>query len=387
MSVKAISIHGVTGSIGQSTVDVIMSAPERFNVQMVSAHSRVVELADIARKIGAKVAVIEDESKFSALSDALQGSGVQAYAGRSALIEKAAIPVDITMAAIVGMAGLEPLMAAIPHSKVAAIANKEPLVAAGDFVLKAANDAGCKILPVDSEHNAVFQVFEEQNRSAITRLILTASGGPFREWTLKQMATATPEQAVAHPNWCMGAKISVDSASMMNKALEVIEAHVLFNMPADQIDVIIHPQSIIHSMVEYNDGSILSQMGASDMRTPIAYALSWPDRMPTPGKRLDLHALSKLEFSTPDHDRFPAIPLAYQAIKSGLAARIALNAANEIAVSAFLKQKIGFLDIAKAINSVLDSLDAPTPVSVNDAIELDEICRRQAAFYIDKIIN
>ncbi len=379
---RSISIFGVTGSVGQSTVDIILSAPDSFDVRVVTAHRQVDKLAEIAVKVGAKVAVIADESAYLALKEALSGTGVEALAGQAALVEAAGQAVDICMAAIVGMAGLEPLMASIEHCKAVAIANKEPLVSAGPLVMAAARRYNTKILPVDSEHNAIFQVFEEQNRVSIERIILTASGGPFRTWSLDEMARATPQQAVAHPNWTMGAKISVDSASMMNKALEVIEAHYLFDMPADKIDVLVHPQSIVHSMVEYEDGSILSQMGASDMRTPIAYALSWPDRMRTSGDRLDFKALSRLDFLAPDDDRFPSLSRAYQCLADGESACVALNAANEIAVEAFLQEKIRFLDIVDVIDSVLESVGSCALNSIETVVDLDGRCRTMALDYI-----
>lgn len=379
---RTVSILGATGSVGQSCADVIVSAADQFDVKLVTAHSQAHELAALAIKLNADMAVIADEAHYGALKDALAGTSIKTAAGREDLIEAAGQDVDLTMAAIVGVAGLEPIMAAIAGSKAVAIANKEPLVSAGALVIEAARKAGTKILPVDSEHNAIFQVFEEQNRAQIERIILTASGGPFREWSLEQMASATPAQAVAHPNWTMGAKISVDSASMMNKALEVIEAHYLFAMPADKIDVLIHPQSVVHSMVEYADGSILAQMGASDMRTPIASAMAWPLRMHSPGERLDVQSLSRLDFLAPDTVRFPALARAFSCLKAGEGACIALNAANEIAVAAFLAEKIRFLDIIDVIDSVLESFSDGALNSIETVINLDEDCRRLAQGYI-----
>ncbi len=291
--------------------------------------------------------------------------------GEAALLDAARENVDVHVAAIVGMAGIGPIMAAMGHARSIAVANKEPLVAAGEIVLAAARKTGTKILPVDSEHNAIFQVFEEGNRAAIRRLILTASGGPFRDWTMEQMRAATPAQAVAHPNWSMGAKISVDSASMMNKALEVIEAHHLFAMPADRIDVLIHPQSIIHSMVEYADGSVLAQMGAPDMRTPIAYAMGWPDRIDGPSHRLDFSALSALTFAPVDDRRFPAIKLAYDSLQAGGGACLALNAANEVAVAAFLDGRIGFIDIFETVRETVEKAGAQAPQDLEVALALD----------------
>lgn len=382
MSKKSISILGVTGSIGQSTADVILSAPESFDVQTVSAHSNVNQLAEMAVKLGAKNALISNEALKDDLQSKLAGTSIQVFAGRDALNDLAAEPVDITMAAIVGMAGLEPLMAAITGSKAVAIANKEPLVAAGPLVIEAARKHNCKLLPVDSEHNAIFQVFEEENRASINRIILTASGGPFRTWSLEEMADATPQQAVAHPNWSMGHKISVDSASMMNKALEIIEAHYLFDMAPDKIDVLIHPQSVVHSMVEYADGSVLSQMGASDMRTPIASALAWPDRMKTPGKTLDLSAMKDLSFEEPDLERFPALARAYTCLEKGAGACIAFNAANEVAVDAFLNTKLSFLGIMEVIDFILDAEALYNPESLEDVIAFDRDIRLKANAYI-----
>ncbi len=346
MHKKTINILGATGSIGLSTVKVILSAPEKFDVQLISGHSQKDALLSLKEQLGAKHAVCTAEES---LDDYLEK------------------PVDLTVSAITGFAGLRPLLKAIESSNAVAIANKEPLVAAGSLVMQACNMHNTKILPIDSEHNAIFQVFDKANKQAIERIILTASGGPFRMWSRDQMANATPDQAVAHPNWSMGRKISVDSASMMNKALEVIEAHYLFHMPADNIDVLIHPQSIIHSMVEYADGSILSQMGASDMCTPIAHALAWPERMATPGKRLDLAAIKTLDFETVDDDQFPAIGLAKDCINAGLPASIALNASNEVAVDAFLKGEIGFLDIYACVYNALEIIGQSTKNIANEA--------------------
>lgn len=346
MDKKTINILGVTGSIGQNTVKVVLSDPEQFDVNVISGHSQRDELAELKEKLGAKHAVCtQDES----LDDVLEE------------------PVDLTISAITGFAGLRPLLKSIETSKVVAIANKEPLVAAGPLVRAACRQYDTQILPVDSEHNAIFQVFDEKNRTGIERIILTASGGPFLSWSIEEMAHATPEQAVAHPNWSMGRKISVDSATMMNKALEVIEAHYLFDMPADQIDVLIHPQSIVHSMVEYADGSILSQMGASDMCTPIAYALAWPHRIQTPGKRLDLKKSQSLDFEPLNKKQFPSIGMAKNCINAGLGACIALNASNEVAVDAFLNEQIGFLDIYSCVENALDILAGSSKNVANDA--------------------
>lgn len=353
---KTISILGATGSIGQSTADVIASAPDRFSVCTVTAHEDAAGLKAVAERLGAKHAILSSETPET--------------------LEEAVKPdTDLTVAAISGIAGLKPLMHAIKNSKAVAIANKEPLVAAGAIVIREAQKHGTKILPIDSEHNAVFQVFDDAQRAAVRRIILTASGGPFLNWSAEDVAKATPEQAVAHPNWDMGAKISVDSASMMNKALEIIEANVLFGLPADQIDVVIHPQSVVHSMVEYADGSVLAQMGASDMRTPIAYALGWPDRIDTPGERLDVTALSKLEFQKPDPDQFPALQLAYDSIGQGQNACLAMNAANEVAVEAFLRNEIGFSVILDIVRFALERVPDITLDDIDSVERADRLVR------------
>jgi len=383
MPVKKISILGSTGSVGKSTAEVILSQPDLFDVECLTANSNAVLLAEQARALQAKQAVIADEALLGELKDLLAGTGIEAAAGRQALLEAAGRPCDIVMAAIMGFAGLEPIMRAIGSGANVAIANKEPLVAAGPLVMEAAKRKGVKLLPVDSEHNAVFQVFDEAQRAGIERIILTASGGPFRTWSLEDMKSVTPEQAVAHPNWVMGRKISVDSATMMNKALEVIEARYLFAMEPERIDVVVHPQSIIHSMVEYADGSILAQMGAPDMKTPIAYCLGWPDRIATPGKKLDLTQFLKLEIEPIDNNRFIAIDLAYECLKSGPAACVAFNAANEEAVSAFLARQIGFTDIVASVRHIVEKTEPQSLKSVADLAAFDETVRQQTKHYIN----
>ena len=380
--VKSINILGITGSVGGAAMDVIVSQPERFDVHAVTAHRNAEELAQRARAIKARRAVIADATLYARLKDLLSGSGIEASAGPDALDEAASQPVDCTLAAIMGMAGLRPLMAAIKHSSCVAIANKEPLVAAGAQVMAAARAHGTHLLPVDSEHNAIFQVFDHARPEGIEKIILTASGGPFRTWGRAEMALATPAQALAHPNWVMGQKISIDSATMMNKALEVIEAHVLFGMPPERIKVLLHPESIIHSMVEYKDGSVLAQMGASDMRTPVAHALAWPERMHTPGQRLDFSSLKSLTFEQPDDDRFPALRQAYGALAAGPWACVALNAANEIAVEAFLQSRIGFLGITEAICHIMDETGPESLNTLEDVMAFDQTVRRAAQNYI-----
>lgn len=380
---KRVTILGSTGSVGTSTVDLILSNPEAYDVQALTAQTNVDRLADQAIQLKAKRAVIGDESHYDALKNRLAGTGIECAAGRAAVIEAASMPTDWTMAAIVGMAGLEPILAAIAQGQCVAIANKEPLVAAGPLVMAAARASGATLLPVDSEHNAVFQVFENENRAGIDRIILTASGGPFRTWTMDQMRAATPAQAVAHPNWTMGAKISVDSASMMNKALEIIEAHYLFAMPPEQIDVLVHPQSVIHSMVEYADGSVLAQLGAPDMRTPIAYTLGWPDRIKTSGQRLDLKTLSRLDFEQIDPVRFPSIPMAYDCLRAGPAHCIAFNAANEVAVAAFLAGQIGFYGIMDAVRYAVERVEKVDMSNLSDVLDFDAAVRDDTTAYMN----
>lgn len=379
---KTLSILGSTGSVGRSTVDLVLSQPQNFDVQVLTAQSNVDLLAQQARVLKAKRAVIGDETLSAALKEKLAGTDIEVVAGRAAVVEAGAYPAQCIVVAIVGMAGLEPLMGALKQGTHVAIANKEPLVAAGPLVMATARAHGATILPVDSEHNAIFQVFEPENKGAIERLILTASGGPFRTWTKEQMAAATPAQAVAHPNWSMGAKISVDSASMMNKALEVIEAHYLFDMPHDKIDVLVHPQSVIHSMVEYADGSFLAQLGAPDMRTPIASALAWPQRMATSGARLDLAQLKRLDFEPMDYERFPLLAMAYECLKAGQAASLTFNAANEVAVAAFLSERIGFADIKNVISEALDVVENIPLQSLEDILLLDHTVRQHSEAYI-----
>ncbi|MFD2261275.1 1-deoxy-D-xylulose-5-phosphate reductoisomerase [Lacibacterium aquatile] len=380
---RRITILGATGSVGQSTLDVIKAHPDRFQVEALTAARNVERLAADAKAFGAKLAVVSEESAYGALKEALSGSGIEAAAGPQALIDAASRPCDLLMAAIVGAAGLAPTLAAIRHGTTVAVANKEVLVCAGELVMAAAREHGAKLLPVDSEHNAIFQVFEESQRDAIDRLILTASGGPFRTWTLEAMKPVTPAQAVAHPNWSMGAKISVDSATMMNKGLELIEACHLFAMPADQIEVLVHPQSVIHSLVGYKDGSVLAQLGSPDMRTPIAYALGWPERISAPVKKLNLYEVAQLTFEAPDPVRFPALRLTREALSAGGAMTTVLNAANEIAVAAFLEGRIGFLDIAAIDEAVMGTMTGAKAGSLDDIAYIDGEARRQALARVD----
>lgn len=383
-SKKTIHIFGVTGSIGQSAQDVILKHADRFDVHTVSAHENVEALAKAAIALKAQCAVIASEAHLKALKDLLSGHAIEAKAGQGALVAAAKVPADITLAAIMGMAGLEVLWQALEFSGQVAIANKEPLVAAGPLIMGRAKEFGCKLLPVDSEHNAIFQVFAQTQRDQIEKIILTASGGPFRGFTKEQLKHVTVEQAVAHPNWSMGAKISVDSATMMNKALEVIEAHYLFDMPAEKIEVIIHPQSIVHSMVAYKDGSILSQMGASDMRTPISNVLAWPDRLQTPGETLDFTSVQSLDFEAPDDETFPFIRMAYDCLAAGSSKCLAMNAVNEVAVGAFLSKKISFLDIFKCVAAIVENETKKELSSLAEILSYDNDIREKAFAFIEK---
>ena len=375
---KTVTILGATGSVGTSTLDLVERAPDRFRVHALTAHSDVAGLAAAAIRTRAAIAVVADADHLDALRAALAGSGVRAAGGRAAVIEAAGSGADWTMAAIVGCAGLEPVMAAIDRGGIVVLANKEPLVSAGEVILAAAQASGATLLPADSEHNAIFQCFDFARPGTVRRIILTASGGPFRDFTTEAMRRVTPEAAVAHPNWSMGAKISIDSATMMNKGLELIEAARLFPVPADRIEIVLHRQSVIHSMVDYIDGSMLAQLGPSDMRVPIAHTLAWPDRMPTPMAPLDLVAIGRLEFEAPDLDRFPALRLARHALDAGGARPAILNAANEIAVEAFLRRRIGFLEIAAIVADTLERYDPAAPTTLADVLAVDSEARALA---------
>ncbi|WP_343347548.1 1-deoxy-D-xylulose-5-phosphate reductoisomerase [Sphingomicrobium sp. XHP0239] len=375
---KRIAILGATGSVGGSTLSLIEDDPA-FDIVSVTAGSDVEGLAQIARRVGAERAVIADGGLLGELRTALSETDCEALAGEDALCAVAR-DADLVMAAIVGTAGLKPVMAAIEAGVTVGLANKESLVTAGALMMEAARRHGARILPVDSEHNAIFQCLADGDCSQVDRLILTASGGPFRTLSADEMAAKTPEQAVAHPNWSMGAKISVDSATMMNKGLELIEAHHLFGLPSERIDIVVHPQSVIHSCVEYRDGSILAQLGPSDMRVPIAHCLAWPDRMKTDIERLDLATVARLDFEAPDADRFPALRLARTALESGGSAPARLNAANEVAVAAFLDRKIGFADIAATVEQVLEKAANEGPLrTIDDVLLVDDAARTDAA--------
>jgi len=379
MTIRTISILGATGSIGASTLDLIRRQPGQWRVAALTANGNAAELAKLAREFDAEVAVVADEARLGELRDLLSGSGIEATGGASALVEAASRPADITVAAIVGCAGLAPTMAAIGQGRTVALANKEALVSAGDVMTAAVARHGTTLLPVDSEHNAIFQCLAGNDPAHVRMITLTASGGPFRDWSAEQLERATPAQAIRHPNWDMGAKISVDSATMMNKGLELIEAWHLFPVGLDRLRIIVHPQSVVHSMVEYRDGSTLAQLGPSDMRVPIASVLAWPQRMDTPCAPLDLAALGELTFRAPDEQRFPATRLARAAAEAGGAMPAVLNAANEVAVAAFLAGKLSFTRIALEVEATMARFSPAAPASLDDVIAVDAEARAVAA--------
>lgn len=381
---RSITLLGSTGSVGCSTLDLVSRARDRFRLEALTAGSNVDLLVEQALAFRPAVAVIADQVHYQTLKERLAGSGIEAAAGAGAVIEAAQRPSDLTMAGIVGAAGLPPTLAAIRRGTSVAFANKEVLVTAGPVVMAEIARCGATLLPVDSEHNAIFQVFDEGRRDRIERIILTASGGPFRRNSMAEMARMTPAQAINHPIWSMGAKISIDSATMMNKGLELIEAYYLFRMPEEKIEILVHPQSVIHSMVAYCDGSVLAQLGSPDMRTPIAYALAYPDRMPAPSPRLDLATIGQLTFEEPDPVRFPALRLAREALSAGGAAPAVLNAANEVAVENFLKSRIGFLDIARLVEEAMVALLPASVETLDDVLAIDDAARR---FVADAIIS
>lgn len=387
-----VTILGATGTIGIQTLDVISQHPERFKVFALTASTNVKGLYDLCCKYQPQYAVMLHEPAAAELSAQLKAAGINTSVlhGADALTDVAAHPsVDVVMAAIVGAAGLHPAMAAAKNGKRILLANKETLVMAGNLFMQAVEEGGATLLPIDSEHNAIFQVMPHQRTKALTdmgirRILLTASGGPFRNASLQELSTVTRAQALNHPNWVMGPKITIDSASMMNKGLEVIEAHWLFNASAEQIDVVIHPQSVIHSMVEYNDGSVLAQLGNPDMRTPIAYGLGYPDRLESGVGSLDLLKIGRLDFGAPDYARFPCLRLAYEALKAGGTAPAILNAANEIAVEAFLVDRIGFMDIASLIESVLSISNVEAVASIEQLVSVDLSARELARQWLAK---
>jgi 1-deoxy-D-xylulose-5-phosphate reductoisomerase len=381
---RTISILGATGSIGASTLDLVRRNRDQWRVVALSARCQAKELAKLAREFGAELAVVADEACLAELRDALSGSGIDCAGGPAALIEAAARGADVTVAAIVGCAGLAPTMAAIEQGRIIALANKEALDSAGDVMTAAVARHGATLLPMDSEHNAIFQCLAGNDLADVRWITLTASGGPLRTWTAEQLRAATPAQAVAHPNWSMGAKISVDSATMMNKGLEFIEAHHLFPVGLDRLRIVVHPQSVIHSMVEYRDGSTLAQLGPSDMRVPIASCLAWPRRMDTACKPLDLAEIGELTFFPLHEARFPATRLAREAAAHGGAAPAVLNAANEVAVAAFLAGHIAFTDIAAIVARALDEGNMPpAPHSLAEVLDLDRATRARVAAMLE----
>ncbi|HWM82823.1 MAG TPA: 1-deoxy-D-xylulose-5-phosphate reductoisomerase [Pseudolabrys sp.] len=386
---RRISLLGATGSIGASTVDLLKREPARFATVAVTANRNAEALAKLARDVGAQLAVVADPSRYPDLKEALSGTAIEAAAGEEALVEAAARPADLVLAAITGAAGLRPTLAAIERGVTVALANKESLVCAGTLFMRRAQACGATVLPVDSEHNAIFQALGAGRRADVRRIILTASGGPFRTWTRDAIAMATPAQALRHPNWSMGDKVTIDSATMMNKGLELIEAHHLFALASRDIDVLVHPQSLIHGLVEFRDGAVVAQMGAPDMRIPIAHCLAWPQRIDGPVERLDLARIGNLTFEEPDADRFPALTLARAALETGGAATTVLNAADEIAVMQFLAGRIGFPGIATMVEQTLELAArhglTREPDSVDAALDIDHAARELALTLLPEI--
>jgi 1-deoxy-D-xylulose-5-phosphate reductoisomerase len=383
---RSVTILGSTGSIGCSTLDLVARNRDSFDLAAITAHSNVEALAAQAREHRPRLAVIGQDAHYAALKEALAGTGIEVAAGAQAVIEAAERPADWVMAGIVGVAGLAPTLSAVRRGACVALANKECLVSAGPLFLAEVGKSGSTLLPVDSEHNAIFQVLDAERLETVDKIVLTASGGPFRTWSVAEMEVATPAQAVAHPKWDMGAKISVDSATLMNKGLELIEAHYLFPVGEERLDVVIHPESIIHSMVAYVDGSVLAQLGSPDMRTPISYALAWPERMAAPSPKLNLAQIGRLTFEEPDLERFPALRLARNALQAGGAAPTVFNAANEVAVAAFLAGEIGFLDIARLVEGVQERVggDYGVPAALEAVYEIDRNSRILAREWVQK---
>src|ERR1700741_185054 len=387
--VRSVTVLGATGLIGDSTMDLLRRARDRYRVEGLTANGNVHGLAQLAREFNARFAAVADPARLSELREALAGTGIECGAGESAIIEAAARPADWVMAAVSGAAGLKPALAAVDCGATVALANKECLVCAGDFFMDRAAKAGACILPSDSEHNALFQALASGNRDELVRVIITASGGPFRTWSSTDIEQATLAQALKHPNWSMGQKITIDSASMMNKGLEVIEAACLFGLTADEIDVLVHPQSIIHGMVEFSDRSVMAQLGSPDMRIPIAHCLGWPDRIKGPSARLDLAKIGQLTFEAPDFERFPGLRLAYEALRTGQGATTVFNAANEVAVAAFIAGKIRFGAIARLVEATIEAWIRASNLaalrSADDAIPVDYNARNMAATLLPQI--
>ncbi len=389
-NVRSVTVLGATGSIGDSTMDLIRNARERYRVEALTANGNVQGLAKLAREFDARFVAVADPSRLTELKEALAGTRTECGAGESAIIEAAARPSDWVMAAVIGAAGLKPALAAVDRGATVALANKECLVCAGDFFMERAAKANACILPADSEHNALFQALSSGDREELVRVIITASGGPFRTWAPGDIEQATLAQALKHPNWSMGQKITIDSASMMNKGLEVIEAAHLFSLTADEVDVLIHPQSIVHGLVEFSDRSVVAQLGVHDMRIPIAHCLGWPDQITkTPSARLDLAKIGQLTFEEPNFERFPALRLAYESLRTGRGATTVFNAANEVAVAAFIAGKIRFGAIARLVEATLEawirSGNLAPLTSADDAIAVDHSARNRAATLLPQI--
>ena len=380
-AMKTVSVLGSTGSVGTQTIELLAANPDLYRVRALVAGRNIKLLAEQAIALRAEIAVVADASLHKDLSALLAHTGIETASGPTAMVEAAQRPADLTMCAIMGAAGLPPTLAAVQGGRSVALANKEALVSAGDVMLRAVAQAGATLLPTDSEHNAIFQAMADGNRAAVEKIVLTASGGPFRNASIEEMRAATPEKALKHPVWTMGAKISIDSATMMNKGLEVIEAARLFAMPSEQIDVIVHPQSTVHGMVCYRDGSVLAQLGSPDMRVPIASCLAWPGRIATAAPKLDLIKLGRLEFSEPDPVRFPALRLAREALAAGGGVPALMSAANEIAVEAFLNKQIGFLDIVGVVDDVMQVMGYREATSIEAVIAIDAEARARAAEY------
>jgi 1-deoxy-D-xylulose-5-phosphate reductoisomerase len=386
---RTVTLLGATGSIGASTIDLLKRERKHHRVEAVTAHRNASALAGIARDLGARYAAVADPSAYRDLKAALAGSGIESGAGDSALMEAAQRPADWIMAAISGATGLRPTLAAVERGATVALANKECLVCAGALFMRKAVAAGATILPVDSEHNAIFQALSAGQREDVQRVILTASGGPFRSWSIEQIKAATPAQASRHPTWSMGVKISIDSATLMNKGLELIEAHHLFALDPGEIDVLVHPQSIVHGLVEFRDGSMIAQLGAHDMRIPIAHCLAWPARIEGPASRLDLATIANLSFEQPDLDRFPALAVARRALATGGAAPTVLNAANEVAVGEFASNRLGFTAIPTLVEATLEAVEragiTAEPGSLEEAVAIDQAGRSAAAALLPEI--
>ena len=375
---KKVSILGSTGSVGTNTLDLLKRSPKSFKVSALTANTNVNSLVEQAKATNAEFVAIADPKKYIELKKALSGTKIEVAAGPNSIIEAALRDCDFLMASIVGVAGLVPTMEAVKSGKIIGLANKECLVSAGNVFVDAVKLNRATIIPVDSEHSAIFQVFDTNQTKTVRRVILTASGGPFRKFNLKELHNVTCEQALNHPNWDMGAKISIDSATMMNKGLELIEAFYLFPVNQDAIEILIHPESIIHSMVDYIDGSVLAQLAPPDMRIPIAYALGWPKRIKTPVKQLKLEEIGRLSFMAPDQDKFPSLRLAREALKQGGNAPTILNAANEIAVSSFLTGKINFLTITNIVEETLKQINSISLTTIDDVVQTDLEARRVA---------